>query len=276
MYGSRATIVFLMLLSLMAAYFFPPNSLTANVGIFKDIAITSQGQSLLSTSDNNSISIVFSVGSTVFTVNGAKNSFDTSPVIKNGRTLLPIRPLIESLNGFVSWLPSERKVTANFGDKSIELWIGKPKAKVNGIEAPIDATNPNVVPEIINGRTMLPARFIAESLDFDVHWDESSKTVTITVGVLTINLNVSETTTISLVENATTGYIWHWTIADPTVVSIEGEKTALLNNLIGGPQIHSWTLKGLKRGSTFITFKYYRNFEQDKVDRVIMYEIIVK
>jgi len=220
--------------------------------------------------------IIFQVGSSTFTINGESKTFDTPPIIKNGRTLLPIRPLIESLNGVVSWSPSERKVTVNFGDKNIELWIGKPRARVNGDEVPIDADNPKVSPEIINGRTMLPVRFIGESLGFGVNWDENSKTVTITVGVMTINLKVSETTTISLVENATTGYTWHWTITDPTVVSVVGEKTTLLNNLIGGPQIHSWTLKGLKEGSTYITFKYYRNFEQDKVDKVIMYEIIVK
>jgi len=220
--------------------------------------------------------IIFQVGSSTFTINGESKTFDTPPVIKNGRTLLPIRPLIESLNGVVSWLPSERKVTVNFGDKNIELWIGKPQAKVNGIEVPIDSSNLNVVPEIINGRTMLPVRFVAESLGFGVNWDENSKTVTITVGMMTINLNVSETTTISLVENATTGYTWHWTITDPTVVSIVGEKTTLLNNLIGGPQVHSWTVKALEEGSTFITFKYFRDFEPEKIEETIIYEVTVK
>ncbi|MBX0312406.1 MAG: copper amine oxidase N-terminal domain-containing protein, partial [Sulfurihydrogenibium sp.] len=66
--------------------------------------------------------IIFQVGSSTFTINGESKTFDTPPVIKNGRTLLPIKPLIESLNGFVFWSPSERKVTVNFGDKNIELW----------------------------------------------------------------------------------------------------------------------------------------------------------
>ncbi|MGB9730180.1 MAG: copper amine oxidase N-terminal domain-containing protein, partial [Thermoprotei archaeon] len=37
-----------------------------------------------------------------------------------------------------------------------------------------------VVPEIINGRTMLPLRFVAESLGADVQWDGTTKTITIT------------------------------------------------------------------------------------------------
>jgi predicted secreted protein len=276
MYKLKRLVVLLLLFATTFSCFVRPVFVVAETRRPNAIFIYSQEQSPLSVSDNDPISIVFSIGNSVFTVNGVKNSFDTPPIIKNGRTLLPIRPLIESLNGFVSWSPSERKVTVNFGDKNIELWIGKPQARVNGAEVPIDASNPKVAPEIINGRTMLPIRFIGESLGFNVNWDENSKTVTITVETMTINLNVDGTTTISLVENATTGYTWHWTITDPTVVSVVGEKTTLLNNLIGGPQIHSWTLKGLKEGSTYITFKYYRNFEQDKIDKVIMYEIIVK
>ena len=276
MHRLKGAIILLLLFTATFSCFVRPNSAVAEINQLDKIFASFQRQTLLSTSNVGSISIVFTVGNPVFTVNGVKNSFDTPPIIKNGRTLLPIRPLIESLNGFVSWSPSERKVTVNFGDKNIELWIGKPQAKINGAEVPIDADNPKVAPEIINGRTMLPIRFIGESLGFNVNWDEKSKTVTITVGVMTINLNVDGTTTISLIENATTGYTWHWTITDPTVVSVVGEKTTLLNNLIGGPQIHSWTLKGLKEGSTYITFKYYRNFEQDKVDKVIMYEIILK
>jgi predicted secreted protein len=126
---------------------------------------------------------------------------------------------------------------------------------------------------------MLPIRFIGESLGFNVNWDENSKTVTITVETMTINLKVSETTTISLEENLTTGYKWHWTITDPTIVSIVGEKIIPLNNnplICGAPKIHSWTIKALKEGSTFITFKYYRGSEPEKNDKVITYEVIVK
>jgi hypothetical protein len=43
----------------------------------------------------------------------------------------------------------------------------------------IDYLNPDIVPEIINGRTMLPVRFVAMNLGFNVQWDNATKTITI-------------------------------------------------------------------------------------------------
>ena len=124
--------------------------------------------------------IVLQIGNSTFTVNGVQNTLDSPPIIKNSRTLLPIRAIIESLGGTVLWDATERKVTVSLGSITIELWIGKPTAKVYGIDTPIDATNPKVVPEIINSRTMLPLRFVTENLGCDVEWDGTTKTITIT------------------------------------------------------------------------------------------------
>jgi photosystem II stability/assembly factor-like uncharacterized protein len=124
--------------------------------------------------------IILQIGNNSFTVNGVSNNLDSPPVIKNSRTLLPIRAIIESLGGTVSWDATERKVTVSLGSTNLELWIGKSIAKVNGIDTPIDSTNPKVVPEIINSRTMLPLRFVTENLGCDVQWDGTTKTITIT------------------------------------------------------------------------------------------------
>ncbi len=126
------------------------------------------------------ITIILQIGNNSFTVNGVPNALDSPPVIKNSRTLLPIRAIIESLGGTVSWEATEKKVTVILGSKTIELWIGKSIAKVNGIDTPIDSTNSKVVPEIINSRTMLPLRFVTENLGCDVQWDGITKTITIT------------------------------------------------------------------------------------------------
>jgi len=80
----------------------------------------------------------------------------------------------------VYWDNKDRKVTIVLKDISIELWIGKNMAKVNGSYKFIDPDNPNVVPIIKEGRTMLPIRFVAENLGCDVKWDGATKTVTIT------------------------------------------------------------------------------------------------
>jgi photosystem II stability/assembly factor-like uncharacterized protein/methionine-rich copper-binding protein CopC len=127
--------------------------------------------------------ITLKIGSSNMIVNDISQGIDaqgSTPIIKNGRTLVPIRAIIESLGGTVVWNATERKVTISLGSTTIELWIGKSTAKVNGVGTSIDSMNAKVVPEIINGRTMLPLRFVAENLGCDVQWDGITKTITIT------------------------------------------------------------------------------------------------
>ncbi len=123
--------------------------------------------------------IILHIGNKTFTVNGESRTLDSPPIIKNGRTLLPIRAVIEALNGSVSWDASTKKVTVSLGSTTIELWIGKSIAKVNGADVHIDSANPKVVPEIINSRTYLPIRFISENLGATVDWDSETQTITI-------------------------------------------------------------------------------------------------
>jgi len=130
------------------------------------------------------ITIILQIGKTKFTVNGNPRTLDSPPVIKNSRTLLPIRAIIEALGGTVGWDATERKVTITLGSTSIELWINKPQAKVNGVLKWIDDNNRKVIPEIINSRTMLPLRFVTENLGATVSWDGTTKTITITYPAL--------------------------------------------------------------------------------------------
>ncbi len=114
-------------------------------------------------------------------MNGVKKELDAAPIIKESRTLLPIRAVIEALGGTIEWDAQEQKVTINFKDITIELWIGKNTALVNGEYKLIDPGNPEVKPIIIPpGRTMLPIRFIAENLGCRVDWDPALKEVKIT------------------------------------------------------------------------------------------------
>lgn len=123
--------------------------------------------------------IELQIGNPVFKLNNQAMLLDSPPVIKNDRTLLPIRAVVEAMGGQVNWNAEERRVGIEYRGKTVTLWIGKNTAKVNGKEVMIDPSNPNVVPEIINGRTMLPLRFVAESLGCQVEWDDKTKTITI-------------------------------------------------------------------------------------------------
>jgi len=158
----------------------------ANVKVFRTdldgtVVFTTDGKTISNNKSTGTLyNIILQIGNSNFTVNGISNTLDSPPVIKNSRTLLPIRAVIEALGGTVSWDPNTKKVTVTLGSTTIELWIGKSVAKVNSIDTPIDSTNSKVVPEIINSRTMLPLRFITENLGCDVQWDGTTKTITIT------------------------------------------------------------------------------------------------
>ena len=121
------------------------------------------------------------IDKTTYYVNDDKKEMDVAPIIKESRTLLPIRYVAEALGALVQWDAIERKVTITFKGTTIELWIDKNTALVNGEYKLIDQTNPKVVPVIIPpGRTMLPIRFIAENLGCTVDWDATLREVKIT------------------------------------------------------------------------------------------------
>jgi len=128
----------------------------------------------------NKVVMILTVGSNIMLINNKQVLIDVPPLIIEGRTYLPIRWIIEPLGARIYWDGDEKKVTINFKAITIELWIGKNIAKVNGNYKLIDPDNPKVVPLIINGRTMLPVRFVAENLGCKVDWDPFYQSITIT------------------------------------------------------------------------------------------------
>jgi hypothetical protein len=129
--------------------------------------------------------IVLQVGNPFMDVNGEKIEIDpgrgTTPIIIKewGRTVVPIRAIVEALGGSISWDETQRRVTIKFTSINVDLWIDNPKAKVNGQEVWIDPDNHNVKPVIQNNRTVLPLRFIAESLGCAVSWHSTTQTITL-------------------------------------------------------------------------------------------------
>jgi hypothetical protein len=129
--------------------------------------------------ENVAGSILLTIGSTRMLVNGSPVTLDVPPTILNSRTLLPIRAIVDAVGGTIAWDASARKVSVVRKDKTVLLWIDKNIAQVNGRSVRVD-TDVRVVPIIVSGRTLLPLRFVAESLGLDVQWDAAAKTITIT------------------------------------------------------------------------------------------------
>ena len=121
--------------------------------------------------------IVLQIGNPTMVVNGIDKPIDengTVPVIINDRTLLPVRAVVEEMGGEVAWNGETREVTLKCDENEIKLIIDSKDAYLNGEKTTLDT-----VPTIINDRTMLPIRFIAESFHFEVKWEETTQTVTI-------------------------------------------------------------------------------------------------
>lgn len=129
----------------------------------------------------NEIVLQMTVGSSTMKIVPDRTvMLDSPPVLLSGRTLVAIRPIIEALDGTVLWSAADRKVTVVQGGHTIQLWIDRSSATVDGKSVQIDADSSAVVPKIISGRTMLPLRFIAEALGSQVDWDAATKKITIT------------------------------------------------------------------------------------------------
>lgn len=121
------------------------------------------------------IKAVFTLGSTSFTLNDVAQTMDVAPYAKDGRTYLPMRYVAQALGipaSNILW----KNGTATFisGNKVVSVTIGSQIMYINGAAVPIDAA-----PEIVNGRTMLPIRWIATAFGVDVAWDAATQTVTL-------------------------------------------------------------------------------------------------
>ena len=108
-------------------------------------------------------------------VDGSPVFFDQPPVVIGGRTLIPLRGVFEQMGATVQWNPVNDTVLAMRGTTQVQLTIGSRSAWVNGQQVALD-----VPPMIINGRTLVPLRFIGESLGANVQWLVATRTVLIT------------------------------------------------------------------------------------------------
>lgn len=100
-------------------------------------------------------------------LDGEQIIMDGTPIIENGRTLVPVRGVLEAIGATVDWNQATKTATAHLGEFSASVTVDKYTAYVDGY-----AVNLDVPAKIVNGRTMVPLRFMAEALGYDVSYKD--------------------------------------------------------------------------------------------------------
>lgn len=111
----------------------------------------------------------------VVKVDGRKVNFDQPPIIQDGRTLVPVRAACEAMGINVHWIESEQRVILTKYGEEFDMQIGNKKYWMNQVSYYYF----DVPPQIINGRTLLPIRAIAQFFGYDVNWNGDTQTVII-------------------------------------------------------------------------------------------------
>ena len=121
-----------------------------------------------------SFGLGFIVGSNVYYADGQPVTMDATPFISGGHALVPVRYLANALGAQTAWDEAAQTITVTELGTTILLTIGSTSLAVNGQTQTMD-----VAPTISNGRTYVPACYIAEALGYNVSWDSSNQAVII-------------------------------------------------------------------------------------------------
>ena len=108
-------------------------------------------------------------------IDGEKLELDVPPQLVEQRTLVPLRAIFEKLGATVEWDQATQTATATKGTDVVQITIDSTTAYVNGQAQTLD-----VSAMAIDGRTLVPVRFVSESLQADVQWIQETQTVQIT------------------------------------------------------------------------------------------------
>lgn len=119
--------------------------------------------------------IKLTIGQVEATIDGKTTLLDHPPYIKNSRTFVPVRFITEAFGAAIEWESKSQTIHITLGEMAILMQIGNNTVFVNGKSYLLDAA-----PEIQNSRTFVPIRFIAETFESGIDWDNATQGITIT------------------------------------------------------------------------------------------------
>lgn len=121
--------------------------------------------------------IKFVVNQKSYSVNGKVYAVSVTSFVYGSRTFVPVRYLADAMGVQTAWNQKTKTVTLTQGKTVVTLVIDSKKIIVKGKSSTMD-----VAPVDKNGRTYIPATYVAQAFGYKVSWDAKSKTVTITQG----------------------------------------------------------------------------------------------
>jgi copper amine oxidase domain protein len=139
------------------------------------LLITSFLNNQCSAANHNDITLI---------INGKRVVLEQNIIIENGRVLVPYSLIAKDLGAVSNWDSSTKKVSVKVDGKLIEIKIGNKTAMINGKAVELD-----VPPMIRNDRTMIPLRFVAESLNYNVDYDKEKREVSLSPNLYSSSKN---------------------------------------------------------------------------------------
>ena len=118
----------------------------------------------------------YTLGAGSITIKNSIIKFDTPPYLKGGITLVPVRAITEELGAEVTWNEDTQTVNIAKDNIVIEMTINSTTVLINGI-----VVDMGIAPEVTSGRTYVPLRFLAETFELAVAWDQETETIDIEV-----------------------------------------------------------------------------------------------
>ena len=163
---------------------------------------------------------------------------DQEPTIVNDRTLVPVRFIAESLGYDVEWNPDDNSAVIDNG--KIIMYIGTNQAKINGQNVTLD-----VASTLINDRTMVPLRVIAETLNCTVDWFGTNH-------MILVNKRQEDDTEMSVFERyRQSGLFWEYDTSENRYLVWKGAYETFAE--ASAPEAyHSWWIESPKDKTTLV------------------------
>ena len=145
------------------------------VSAFGTIALADENDAaadsaVMETADSDAVTVL---------IDGVVLDTDVPAQIISDRTMVPMRAIFETLGANVSWLEENQAIIATKGSTLIAMKIGVNTLAISSIGGENKAVELDVPPQIVDDRTLVPARAISEALGCTVDWDGDTRTVII-------------------------------------------------------------------------------------------------